>query len=137
MTNLVNAIMRGPDWRSSAIFVVWDEWGGFYDHVRPPRVDSAGLGMRVPALMISPFARRGFVDHQTLSTDSINRFVEDIFLGGRRLDPTTDGRPDRRPDVREALLAGPTAAFAFRRPVRAPLVLPVRPRPEPASRPGG
>ena len=68
VTGLINAIMRSRDWEesSTAIFVSWDDWGGFYDHVTPPSVDDFGLGMRVPGLVISPYARRGFVDHQTL-----------------------------------------------------------------------
>ena len=102
VTRLIDAVMRGPDWDSTAIFLTWDDWGGFYDHVRPPRVDRNGYGFRVPGLVISPFARHGFIDHQRLSFDAINAFIEDDFLGGARLDPRTDGRPDPRPDVREA-----------------------------------
>ena len=89
--------MRSPDWDSTAIFLAWDDWGGFYDHVVPPTVDHNGYGLRVPALVISPYARRGFVDHQTLSFDAYVKFIEDDFLGGQRLDPKTDGRPDPRP----------------------------------------
>jgi phospholipase C len=139
VTNLINAVMRGPDWRSSAIFLVWDDWGGFYDHVVPPRVDQNGLGLRVPSLVISPYARSGFIDHHVLSFDSINRFIEDDFLGGRRLNPSTDGRPDGRPDVRESLrmLGNLTADFNFARAPKPPLILPLHPRPGPASRPGG
>jgi phospholipase C len=130
VTSLVNAIMRGPDWRSTAIFLAWDDWGGFYDHVAPPRVDRNGYGLRVPGLVISAYARRGFVDHQTLSFDAYAKFIEDDFLGGRRLDPKTDGRPDPRPDVREraAILGNLAADFDFTRPPRPPLILPVRPR---------
>ena len=82
VTRLVNAVMRSPDWKSSAIFLTWDDWGGFYDHVRPPQVDANGYGLRVPALLISPYARRGLVDHQTLSFDAYLKFIEDDFLGG-------------------------------------------------------
>ena len=89
--------MRSRDWRSTAIFLAWDDWGGFYDHVPPPRVDRNGFGLRVPALVISPYARRGFIDHQYGSLDAITRFIENDFLGGARLDPATDGRPDPRP----------------------------------------
>jgi hypothetical protein len=67
----------------------------------PPTVDKNGYGLRVPGLVISPYAKRGFVDHQTLSFDAYVKFIEDDFLKGRRLDPRTDGRPDPRPDVRE------------------------------------
>ena len=103
VTGLINAIMRSPDWSSTAIFLAWDDWGGFYDHVAPPRVDALGYGLRVPGLVISPYARAGYIDHQTLSFDAYTKFIEDDFLGGERIDPKTDGRPDPRPDVREIL----------------------------------
>ncbi len=80
VTNVINAIMRGPDWNSTAIFVAWDDWGGFYDHVDPPTVDGQGYGLRVPGLVISPYARRGHIDHQTLSFDAYLKFIEDDFL---------------------------------------------------------
>src|SRR5207244_4387533 len=101
VTNLINAAMRGPQWKSTAIFLAWDDWGGFYDHVAPPAVDQNGYGLRVPGLVISPYARRGLVDHQTLSFDAYVKFIEDDFLRGARLDPQTDGRPAPRPDVRD------------------------------------
>jgi len=139
VTNLINAVMRGPDWSSTAIFLVWDDWGGFYDHVVPPRVDENGYGIRVPSLVISPYARRGFVDHQTLSFDAIIKFVEDDFLSGQRLDPRTDGRPDPRPDIREIApqLGDLTADFDFNQAPLPPLILPLHPAPGPASVPGG
>jgi phospholipase C len=101
VVRVINAIMSGPDWKSTAIFLAWDDWGGYYDHVNPPAVDGQGYGLRVPGLVISPYARRGYVDHQTLSFDAYLKFIEDDFLGGQRLNPRTDGRPDSRPDVRE------------------------------------
>jgi phospholipase C len=101
VTNLVNAVMSGPDWSSTAIFLAWDDWGGFYDHVKPPTVDANGYGLRVPAMVISPYAKTGYIDHQTLSFDAYLKFIEDDFLSGQRLDPATDGRPDSRPTVRE------------------------------------
>jgi phospholipase C len=130
VTGVVNAIMRSPDWDSTAIFLAWDDWGGFYDHVVPPRVDRDGYGLRVPALVISPYARRGFVDHQTLSFDAYLKFIEDDFLGGARIDPRTDGRPDRRPDVREraAILGDLTKDFDFTQAPRRPLILRPYPR---------
>jgi phospholipase C len=131
VTRLVNAVTEGPDWSSSAIFLAWDDWGGFYDHVVPPKVDGAGYGLRVPAIVISPYARRGFIDHQVLSFDAYLKFIEDDFLGGQRLDPTTDGRPDPRPDVREnaPILGNLRADFNFsQRPLR-PLKLPLYPPP--------
>src|SRR5205085_1886888 len=101
VTGLVNAVMQSPDWSSTAIFLAWDDWGGFYDHVEPPRVDENGYGLRVPGLVISPYAKQGYVDHQTLSFDAYDKFIEDDFLGGQRLVPATAGLPDPRPDVRE------------------------------------
>ena len=139
VTNLINTIMQGPDWDSTAIFLVWDDWGGFYDHVLPPVADENGYGFRVPSLVISPYSRPGFIDHQTLSFDAINKFIEDDFLGGRRLDPATDGRPDPRPDVREdnPQLGDFTADFNFDQAPLPPLILPLHPPPGPASKPGG
>ena len=131
--------MEGPDWDSTAIFLVWDDWGGFYDHVLPPVADENGDGFRVPSLVISPYARRGLIDHQTLSFDAINKFIEDDFLDGQRLDPATDGRPDPRPHVREnnPQLGDFTADFDFDQPPLPPLILPLHPSPGPASKPGG
>ena len=129
VTGIVNAIMRSPEWSSTAIFLAWDDWGGFYDHVAPPAVDASGYGLRVPALVISPYARKGFVDHQTLSFDAYLKFIEDDFLGGARLDPRTDGRPDPRPTVRESepILGDLTRDFDFSQPPRKPLLLPPYP----------
>ena len=94
--------MQGPDWNSTAIFLAWDDWGGFYDHVTPPTVDGQGYGLRVPGAGDQPLrAAKGYIDHQTLSFDAYLKFIEDDFLGGQRLDPATDGRPDPRPTVRE------------------------------------
>jgi phospholipase C len=125
VTRLVNAVMRGPDWKSCAIFVTWDDWGGFYDHVRPPRVDSQGYGFRVPALLISPYAKRGHIDHQVLSSDAYLKFIEDDFMNGARLNPKTDGRPDPRPDVREnvRLLGNLFNDFDFTQKPRPPMTL--------------
>jgi phospholipase C len=125
VTTLINDVMSGPDWDSTAIFVAWDDWGGFYDHVVPPTVDALGYGLRVPAIVISPYARQGVVDHQTLSFDAYLKFIEDDFLGGQRLDPATDGRPDPRPDVRENApqLGDLQSDFDFTQAPRPPLVL--------------
>jgi hypothetical protein len=138
VTGLINTIMRGPEWKSTAIFLTWDDWGGFYDHVVPPKVDQNGYGLRVPGLVISPYARKGFVDHQRLSFDAYLKFIEDDFLGGARLDPTTDGRPDGRPDVRESDLGlgDLTKDFTFHQRPRRPLILPPHPLPPPSPTPG-
>jgi phospholipase C len=137
VTGLVNAIMSSPDWDSTAIFLSWDDWGGFYDHVVPPAVDRAGYGLRVPGIVISPYAKQGVIDHQTLSHDAYNKFIEDDFLGGQRLDPATDGRPDPRPDVREdnPILGNLAFDFNFTQTPRPPMILPVHPAPGPASTP--
>jgi phospholipase C len=92
-------------------------------------VDKQGYGMRVPALVISPYAKRGFVDHQTLSFDAYLKFIEDDFLHGRRIDPKTDGRPDPRPSVREneRRLGNLVRDFDFRQQPRRPVPLPPRP----------
>ena len=130
VTRIVNAVMRSPDWTSSAIFLTWDDWGGFFDHVVPPEVDGLGYGIRVPGLVISPYAKRGFVDHQTLSFDAYLKFIENDFLGGQRLNPRTDGRPDSRPGVRESagILGSLVRDFNFSQRPRPPLLLPQCPR---------
>jgi phospholipase C len=79
VTGLVNAIMQGPEWNSTAIFITWDDWGGYYDHVIPPFVDEYGFGIRVPGLVISPYAKQGFIDHNTYSFDSWLKIVEERF----------------------------------------------------------
>ncbi|WP_422935464.1 alkaline phosphatase family protein [Sinomonas sp. P47F7] len=126
VTGLVNAIMSGPDWDNTAIFLSWDDWGGFYDHVTPPAVDQNGYGLRVPGIVISPYAKKGYIDHQTLSHDAYVKFIEDVFLHGQRLDPATDGRPDPRPDVREesALLGDLANDFDFTQKPSKPVLLP-------------
>jgi len=129
VTSLINAVMRSPDWRSSAIFLSWDDWGGFYDHVAPPVVDENGYGLRVPGIVISPYAKAGYIDHQTLSFDAYDKFIEDDFLQGQRLDPKTDGRSDPRPDVREneRILGNLLSDFDFNQAPRPPVLLPVHP----------
>jgi hypothetical protein len=121
--------MKGPDWKSSAIFLSWDDWGGFYDNVVPPKVDLNGYGLRVPSLVISPYAKRGYIDHSVLSSDAYLKFIEDDFLNGSRLNPKTDGRPDPRPDVREdeAQLGNLANDFDFAQAPRSPVLLPTNP----------
>jgi len=129
VTKVIDAAMRSPDWKSTAIFLSWDDWGGFYDNVAPPGLNPQGLGFRVPGLVISPYAQRGMIDHQTLSTDSYLRFIEDDFLGGQRIDPATDGRPDSRPFVAENTpgVGNLLADFNFSQKPRPPLILPPHP----------
>ena len=138
VTRVIDAVMSGPDWSSSAIFLSWDDWGGFYDHVPPPTVNGQGLGLRVPGLLISPFARPGYIDHQQLSTDSYLRFIEDDFVGGQRLNPANDGRPDSRPFVAEDQpgLGNLMSDFNFDQAPRPPLILALQPPPGPAPTSG-
>jgi phospholipase C len=136
-TAIINAAMKSPDWNSTAIFLSWDDWGGFYDNVVPPAVDQNGYGLRVPSLVISPYAKHGFIDHQTLSSDAYLKFIEDDFLDGARLNPKTDGRPDRRPDVREdePILGNLVEDFDFNQAPRPPLLLPTNPPTDSPSTP--
>ena len=125
VTQVVNAIMRSPDWWNSAIFITWDDWGGFYDHVVPPRVDRNGYGIRVPGIMISPWAKAGTIDSQTLSFDAYLKLIEDLFLSGERLDPKTLSRPDPRPTVREdvGILGDLRREFDFSQEPLPPMIL--------------
>jgi phospholipase C len=126
VTSLINAVMGDEEtWSSTAIFLFWDDWGGFYDHVPPPQVNDSGFGLRVPGIVISPWVKPGLIDHQQLSFDAFLKFVEDTFLSGQRLDPMTDGRPDSRPSVPEAMSATGDLRYDFdfeQKPI-APLVL--------------
>jgi phospholipase C len=79
VTNVVNAIGASPDWKSTAIFVLWDDWGGWFDHVAPPQIDSMGLGFRVPLIVISPYAKHGYVSHVQHEFGSILKFTEETF----------------------------------------------------------
>ncbi|MGO4884993.1 MAG: alkaline phosphatase family protein [Bryobacteraceae bacterium] len=130
VTTLINAVMAGPNWKDCAIFLAWDDWGGFYDHAVPVTVDQNGYGLRVPAMVISPYAKQHFIDHQTLSFDAYVKFIEDDFLDGQRLNPKNDGRPDPRPGVREeaSQLGDLRSDFDFDRPARKPLSLPEHPK---------
>lgn len=110
VTALVNAVASSRYWNSTAIFLTWDEWGGFYDHVVPPNVDQndtqfhvQGFGLRVPGLLISAWARKGYIDHHVLSFDSYATFIENLFMERARLDPAKLGQPDNRPTIRDEL----------------------------------
>ena len=84
----------------------------------------------MPGIVISPYAKQGYVDHQTLSFDAYDKFIEDDFLHGERIDPATDGRPDPRPDVREneKILGNLENDFDFNRSPRTAVVLAVHPK---------
>lgn len=79
VVGLVNKIMQSQYWQDSAIFVVWDDWGGFYDHVPPTMVDQYGLGFRVPALLISPYAQQNYVSHRLYEFSSFLTLIEGQF----------------------------------------------------------
>jgi phospholipase C len=76
---VMNALMSSKYWKNTVVFIVWDDFGGFYDHVPPPRFDIYGFGPRVPLLIISPWAKRGYIDHTTYDFSSILKFIEDRF----------------------------------------------------------
>jgi phospholipase C len=75
----INAIMQGPDWPTTAIMLVWDDFGGFYDHLPPPAVDYYGLGIRVPFLVISPYVKEGYVSHTVYENASVLQLIETRF----------------------------------------------------------
>jgi phospholipase C len=117
--NLVNAIMKSKFWRSTAIVLVWDDFGGFYDPVAPPQYDIMGLGPRTPALIISPYTRQGdnrdggYVDQTEYEFSSVLAFIEQIF----DLDPMTE---------RDANASPLSGAFDWANPNFEKLILPLR-----------
>ncbi len=78
-SDVVNKLGESPYWKGLALFVTWDDYGGFYDHVAPPQVDRYGFGFRVPCLLISPYARKGFIDSTVNDHTSILKFIETRF----------------------------------------------------------
>jgi phospholipase C len=82
----LNAVMQGRDWKSTAMFLTWDDFGGFYDHVPPPQVDNFGFGPRVPLLIISPYAKKDFISRTFYEFSSVLKFIEERFS----LPPLTD-----------------------------------------------
>jgi phospholipase C len=76
VTRLLNALMQSPYWKNTVVFLTWDDYGGFYDHVPPPLVDAYGYGPRVPTLIISPFAKPGYITHRTYDFTSMLKFIE-------------------------------------------------------------
>ena len=77
VTGIVNAVMTSDMWEQTVIFLTWDEWGGFYDHVMPPQIDDIGLGFRVPLLTISPYTKRGLIDDELGEFSTPLRFIAD------------------------------------------------------------
>ncbi len=74
--SLIQALAAGSQWSHSAMFITWDDFGGFYDHVAPMQIDRFGLGFRVPMVVVSPYARRGFIDHSRAEFSSVLKFIE-------------------------------------------------------------
>lgn len=91
---IIDAIGQSPDWEHCVIILTWDDYGGFYDHVAPPQVDGFGMGLRVPCLIISPFAKKGVIQHELREHCSIAKFVEKTFrlpsMNARDGSTTTD-----------------------------------------------
>lgn len=110
VASIISAIQRSPAWTSSAILLTWSDWGGYYDHVRPPQVDSHGYGFRVPTIVISPYARQGYVDHTTSDFTSILKFIETTY----NLAPLTG---------RDKTASNLTEAFDFSRKALAPAII--------------
>ncbi len=113
----LNAIMQSPQWKSTVVVLTWDDFGGFYDHVPPPHVDLYGLGPRVPAIVISPWSKPGYIDSQTMEFASVLKLIETVF----RLPPLTE---------RDASANDMLDAFDFKQPPNPPLVLQPRDCPE-------
>ena len=109
----INAIMRGPDWNTTAIFLTWDDFGGFYDHVPPPTLDNMGFGPRVPLIVISPYAKHGVVSHTMYEFSSFLTFTEKRF----NLKPLTP---------RDIQANDMVDAFDFNQSPRAPMLLNTR-----------
>jgi phospholipase C len=111
VTSVVNAIEESPEWNSTAIFLTWDEYGGYFDHVPPPQLDAFGLGFRVPLLVISPYTREGYVDHQFGSFEALLHLME------WRYDLPEIG-------LRQTAFPLPLDAFDFQQTPRAPFYFP-------------
>jgi phospholipase C len=92
---VVNAIGESKDWDSTAIVVLWDDWGGWYDNAAPPQEDFVGLGERVPCIIISPYARKHYVSHTQYEFGSVLKFAEQIF-GLGPVGPSSFGYTDTR-----------------------------------------
>jgi phospholipase C len=116
----LNALMQGPDWNTTAVFLTWDDFGGFYDHAPPPLFDEYGLGPRVPLLIISPYAQPGYISHTQYEFSSVLKFIEDRF----NLTPLTE---------RDANANDTSDSFNFSQPPLPPLVLNQRACPIPAA----
>ena len=108
--SVLNAVMQGPDWNSTVVFITWDDFGGFYDHMAPPQVDQFGLGPRVPLLIISPYAKSGYVSHTVYDHTSVLKFIETRY----GLQPLTS---------RDAAASNMLDSFDFAQAPQVPLLL--------------
>jgi phospholipase C len=106
----LNALGQGPDWSSSAVFLTYDDFGGFYDHVPPPPLDVYGLGPRVPLLIISPYAKTNYISHTVYELSSVVKFAESVF-----------GLPSL--NQRDLVANDMTDSFDFTQSARSPLIL--------------
>jgi phospholipase C len=97
-TNFINALMKSPYWKNTLLVVTWDDYGGFYDHVAPPQVDKYGYGPRVPTIIISPYAKTGYIDHTRYDFTSVLRTIENRF----KLQPLTS-RDSEATDLRNSM----------------------------------
>lgn len=79
VANIVNAVGQSSYWKDTAVIVLWDDWGGMYDHLSPPQLDWLGLGFRVPMIVISPYAKKGYVSHVQYEFGSVVKFTENVF----------------------------------------------------------
>jgi len=95
VAGVVNAIGKSPYWNTTAIVVLWDDWGGWYDNVAPPQLDFVGLGIRVPCIIISPYAKAGYVSHTQYEFGSVLKFIEETFQLPS-LGPASRGYTDAR-----------------------------------------
>ena len=113
---MLNAVMKSPQWPSTVVIIAWDDFGGFYDHVPPLHADIYGLGPRVPALVISPWAAQG-IFHHSLSFDSVLNLIETLF----RLPKLPKQRPSEGPG--DPAGHQMVHVFDFSQPPRPPLIL--------------
>ncbi len=112
VTKLINALMKSPYWKDSVVFLTWDDYGGYYDHVPPPEVDAFGYGPRVPMIVISPYAKPSYIAHNTYDLTSVLKFIEVRWNLGH-----LTARDDRA--------RGMFSAFDFNQTPNPPLVIPI------------
>ncbi len=108
---IMNSLIASKYWKDSAFLWTYDDWGGWYDHVKPPKVDKFGYGFRAPALLVSPYARKGYIDHTTLDFTSALKFIEENW----NLEPLAER------DANANSIAG---AFDFTQEARPPAFVP-------------